>query len=83
MQPPPDLVGGALMKKMSSSAKGLLAGGLLLASTSSVLVKEPLAAGSLFLRLRVRAACSMRSASYSSAHRLSTTAFQSLYARSA
>ncbi len=41
--------GGALVKKTLSSASGLLAGGLLLASTSGVFVKEPLAAGSLFL----------------------------------
>ena len=42
--------GGALVKKTLSCASGLLAGGLLLlACTNSVLVKEPLAAGSLFL----------------------------------
>jgi hypothetical protein len=41
--------GGALVKKTLGCASGLLAGGLLLASTSGVLVEEPLAAGSLFL----------------------------------
>jgi hypothetical protein len=37
------------VKKTLGCASGLLAGGLLLASTSGVLVEEPLAAGSLFL----------------------------------
>jgi hypothetical protein len=41
--------GGALVKKTLSCASGLLAGGLLLASTSGVLVEEPLAVGSLVL----------------------------------
>jgi hypothetical protein len=41
--------GDALVKKMLSCASGLLAGGLLLASTSGELVKDPWAAGSLFL----------------------------------
>jgi hypothetical protein len=41
--------GDALVKKTLGCASGLLAGGLLLASTSDVLVEEPLAAGSLFL----------------------------------
>ena len=42
--------GGALVKNTLSCASGLLAGGLLLlACTNSVLVEEPLAAGSLFL----------------------------------
>jgi hypothetical protein len=41
--------GDALVKKTLSCASGLLAVGLLLASTSGVLVKEPLVAGSLFL----------------------------------
>ena len=42
--------GGALVKKTLRCTSGLLAGGLLLlACTNSVLVEEPLAAGSLFL----------------------------------
>ena len=41
--------GGAFMKKTLSCASSILAGGLLLASMSGVLVKEPLAVGSLFL----------------------------------
>jgi len=41
--------GGALVKKMFSCSSGLLVGGLLLACTNSVLVKEPLAVGCLFL----------------------------------
>jgi hypothetical protein len=41
--------GGALVKKTLSCASGLLAGSLLLASTSGVLVEEPLVVGSLVL----------------------------------
>ena len=41
--------GGALVTKTLSCVSGLLAGGLLLASTSGVLVEEPLAVGSLVL----------------------------------
>ena len=41
--------GGRLEKKTLSCASSILAGGLLLASTSSVLVEEPLAVGSLLL----------------------------------
>ena len=43
--------GGVLVKKTLSCTSGLLAGSLLPACTSGVLVKEPLAAGSLFLAL--------------------------------
>ena len=41
--------GGALVKQTFSCASGLLAGSLLLASTSGVLVEEPLVVGSLVL----------------------------------
>jgi hypothetical protein len=41
--------GGALVKKMLSCVSGLLAGSLLLASTSGVLVKDPLAEECLVL----------------------------------
>ncbi len=40
---------GTFLNKTLSCASGLLAGGLLLASTSGVLVEDPLVAGSLFL----------------------------------
>jgi hypothetical protein len=40
--------GGALLNKTLSCASGLLAGGLLLASTSGVLVEEPLAISDAF-----------------------------------